>query len=607
MSKSLKILLLSFITLSGIKLNAQQITQHSNYFVNPYIINPSLAGYSGNTNAFFIRNQKNLGFDGGNVSNLLTVDGSLFDNKIGLGITLQSEQMGPSLNQSGYLSLAYTVKLSEENKLGFGLSGGIADRRYDLSNAVVQDLNDPMLQMGFPARKTFFDATAGVYLDLKKFQFGIGIPQIIGNQISISESQTRIARHYSMHALYNLLISEHYELSLVPFVKALYVPGAPFQYDVNLKLDMKRIGWFNIAWRSNYALAASIGFRIKNNFQLGYSYHLPMNNTKSYGVSQQEVIVGISFGGGGKLDKKELEEAQKEKERLQLENARLENERDSLMKLKTKAEVDLRNEKSNNKELQDSISKINDKNLEFLEENDQLLKENEELKKLIEELKKNSGTKTVEVPDPKTKEENEKLRKENEKLKKEIEAHQSNNDSNTIQPDPILKGENEKLKSENEKLKKEIESLRSNTTDDSERLRKENEKLLKQIEDLKSNSNSSNSSSSTNNNGTNSNNNSSFNGDIRKSINDHFYEMDQTTDAPKGFYVVSGAFAKMEFAESWLAKNKADFPDARIIHNTRNNLNYIILGYSAEKTETYSTYTKGKNAGISKIWILDYE
>ena len=94
-----------FVLYAGQSLNAQQLTQYTHYFSNPYMINPSLAGHDGVTNDYFIRNWKTLGFDGGNVSNFLSVDGSIFDNKLGFGVSLMNDQMGPLSTQGGYLSL----------------------------------------------------------------------------------------------------------------------------------------------------------------------------------------------------------------------------------------------------------------------------------------------------------------------------------------------------------------------------------------------------------------------------------------------------------------------------------------------------------------------
>lgn len=613
--------------------SAQQITQYAQYFMNPFSINPALSGYSGQTQAYFLRNQKNLGFESGNVSNLMTIDGSVFDNKIGLGVSLMSDQMGPLSTQGGYLSLSYTVKLSEENKLGFGLSGGLADKKYDLSNAVVMDANDPMLVMGFPARQSYFDMNFGLYMDIKDLQFGFAIPQLLGNSISYTDSETNNERHYTAHLAYNLLLSETYELTLKPFARVMYVPGAPFQYDINARIDMKRIGWFNLGWRSNYSLSANLGFHIKNNIHLGYAYHFVMNNTKAYGPSQNEILLGISFGGGGSKDKRLLDEAQKERDRLMLENSKLLNEKDSLIKLKTKADVELRNEQSEKEKLNDSIAGLNSKVKEVSSENDNLKSENENLKKQLEEIKANPNNKTITVPDPNTEAENKRLKKENDDLKNQL-ANKSGNTTTTV-VDPTMEAENKKLKKENDDLKKQLEELKANsgiktvtvpdpnTAAENEKLKKENGDLKKQVETLKTNnSGNNNGNNSTNNSGNNGNsltnnsgnnstsnsgnNGTNFSGDIRKSVNDQFYEIDKTTDAAKGYYVVSGAFGSITNAEALLAKHQANFPSAKLIYNTRNTLHYVILGYSSEKTEVYSTHTKAKNSGIAKLWILDY-
>lgn len=629
MKKHFRNSILIFLVFAGVNTFAQQVSQFTQYYINPYIINPSLAGYSGETQAFFIRSQRNSGFESGNVLNMLSADGKVWDDKIGFGFNLYSDQMGSLSTQGANITLSYAVKFSDDARLGFGISGGVSDRKYDLSNVIVEDANDPMLQMGFPARKAFFDMNAGLFFDYKKFQIGVAVPQLIGNDLAINTSSVNLKQHLKAHFAYELLLSEVYELTLKPFASLMYVSGAPFQYDINAGVDMKRVGWVNIGWRSNYAINTNIGFHIKNNIHAGYAYHLVLNNTKNFGVSHHEILLGITFGKGG--NKRESDALKKENERLQLELTKTGNERDSLMKLKTKAEVELRNEKANSEKLNDSLNEVSKTKSALETENEQLKTENTSLKKQIEDLK-NSGGKTVTVPDPKTEEEKNRLKKENDELKKQIDELKNKNTNSVSTDHSKAEEENKRLKTENEDLKKQLKDAKtsgntSNTASDNseeiKKLKKENEELKKQINQNTSSSgnNSANNSSgnnstdnssgnTNNNNGNNSTNNSSgntsFSGDIRKSLNDQFYEIDKTTDASKGYYVVSGAFGSITNAESFLAKQKSNFPDAKLIYNTRNNLHYVILGYSTDKTQMYPIYTKAKNAGVAKLWILDY-
>lgn len=627
MKNRIKNIFLVFSVFAGANVFAQQVSQYTQYYINPFIINPSLAGYNSETQAFFSRTQRNSGFESGNILNLLSADGKVWDDKIGFGFNLYSDQMGSLSTQGANITLSYAVKFSDDTKLGFGISGGIADRKYDLSNVIVEDANDPMLQMGFPARKAFFDMNAGLFFDYKKFQVGIAVPQLIGNDLAINTSSVNLKQHITAHFAYDLLLSEMYELTLKPFARLMYVSGAPFQYDINARVDMKRVGWVNIGWRSNYAVNTNIGFHIKNNIHAGYAYHFILNNTKAYGVSHHEILLGITFGKGG--NKRESDALKKENERLQVELTKTGNERDSLMKLKTKAEVELRNEKANSEKLNDSLNEISKKKSELETENEQLKAENSSLKKQIEDLK-NSGGKTVTVPDPKTEEEKNRLRKENEELKKQIDELKNKSTNNVSTDNSKAEEENKRLKKENEELKRQLSEAKtsgntsnavSDNNDEIQKLKKENEELKKQVNQNQSssgnnssgntsgntdNNNSGNTSNSNSNNAANNSGNTSFSGDISKSLNDQFYEIDKTTDASKGYYVVSGAFGNIANAESFLAKHNSNFPDAKLIYNTRNNLHYVILGYSTDKTQMYPIYTKAKNAGVAKLWILDY-
>lgn len=475
---------LTFLLLlvSGI-LKAQQLPLYNQLYVNPFVFNPSLAGYPEKTNAYLIRNQKYLGFDGGNVTNILTVNGRVFSDKLGLGMTVFNDQMGITTAQGAGLSFSYRLKLKEEAFLGFGISAGITDRRFDLNAVVVQDVDDPTLDLSsFPARKAYPDATAGLYLQWKKFQFGFSVPQLIGNDLKFTNDGNHILeRHYMAHATYDWIVSVPLNLSIIPFARVAYIPGAPLHYEGTVIADMKNIGWISASYKSNYAAAASCGIRIKQNLILGYSYSFIINTTKSYGATNQEILLGYTFGvKGNDKEKKALEEALAENERLKQELMKKQQANDSIAK--------------NNQELQE---KLREQEQYY---NDTIAKLNEELRKLRE----NAG-----------------------------------------------------------KTKDTISEIKANNPNDNDPR-------------------------------------------IRNSKDDHFTELDKTTDSPKGYYVIDGAFSKLENAETHFNEIKGSFPEARIIFNHRNGLYYILLTYSDDKNKVFQTHNKAKAMGEEKAWILNY-
>ena len=520
MSSVLKYFLVLLLVLSGINGYCQQVPQFVQYYSNPFLFNSSLAGYGEKTNAYFIRNQKFTGFDGGNISNILTVDGKIYEDKLGLGVALFNDQAGALTAQGAALSLSYNVKFSETARMGFGISGGITDRRFDLGNVIIEDADDPMLEMNFPARRSYADASAGIYLDVKEFQMGVSVPQLIGNSLQYEGGATTLRRHYILHARYKWHLNEVKEISLVPFARRMYVPGAPVQYALSVIADVMNMGWVGAGWRSDYAVFANLGLKIKKNLHVGYAYHFVMNTTKAYGPVNQEVLLGYTFGvRSDDKAKKELEDATRENERLQNENLKLEEEKDSVRKAGLRAEEELkRKQEEAEKALQDSITGKEERIR-------QLEKEKEELEK---RLRENPGKNT------------------------------SSEENKTTENNTTENRTTENKTTEN----KTTENRNTETYNDEE---------------------------------------------IKKSLHDHFLESDKVTEVPKGYYVVSGAFGKVENAEAFFnTKVKDKFPNARIIFNERNHLHYIILDYSTEKQPVFKTIREARKAGITKAWILDY-
>ena len=123
-----------------------------------------------------------------------------------------------------------------------------------------------------------------------------------------------------------------------------------------------------------------------------------------------------------------------------------------------------------------------------------------------------------------------------------------------------------------------------------------NEKLQKQA----------NSSNKDSNNQENKPSNEDLEGVIKVSEDDHFLELDKS-ESEKGYYVITGAFGKVQYAERMLANVKEDFPNARIIFNERNQLNYVLLNYSLDKYVVFNDSKKALGLGYKKAWILQYK
>lgn len=303
--------------------------------------NPAATGYHQTTNAYLMRNQRNLGFEGGNIVNALTVDGSLFENKLGLGISLYSDVMGASSAAGAMLSGSYKVNFSETAFLRFGLAAGAEDYRINYNQAIVMDPNDVQLNSYYPSRKIVANMNAGILLQLKKFQFNFSVPQLLGinsqlkamiNDGSQVGGGHTFDRHFVGMMRYDFEFSEKLGLKITPLAMLKFIPGADIYYEGGVTADFRDFVWVNGTYKAGYAVTASAGVRIKKSFVIGYAYDVVLNSSKSLAGVNQEILVGYRFPvkNNGKNNDKELEEAKKQIELLNSEVAVKTTENDSL-------------------------------------------------------------------------------------------------------------------------------------------------------------------------------------------------------------------------------------------------------------------------------------
>src|SRR5688572_29454112 len=82
-----KIIISSFAVLSlASSMNAQQLPLYSQYYHNQFILNPSMTGVNKDPNVWLIHRNQWKDIPGAPVTNALTLDGNVWENKMGLGL-----------------------------------------------------------------------------------------------------------------------------------------------------------------------------------------------------------------------------------------------------------------------------------------------------------------------------------------------------------------------------------------------------------------------------------------------------------------------------------------------------------------------------------------
>ncbi|MFL1897478.1 type IX secretion system membrane protein PorP/SprF, partial [Aquimarina sp. 2-A2] len=136
-----KIYTLSIITLIFLSWThssiAQQDAQYTQYMYNTIIVNPAYAGSRGVMSITGLHRSQWVGLEGAPRTQTLTMNTPIGKkNRIGLGLSIVNDEIGPTDETYFDIDFSYTIPTSERGKLSFGLKAG-----GHLLNINLQELN----------------------------------------------------------------------------------------------------------------------------------------------------------------------------------------------------------------------------------------------------------------------------------------------------------------------------------------------------------------------------------------------------------------------------------------------------------------------------------
>lgn len=303
MKKTLTII----IILLGITvLKAQQDPHFTHYMFNTLEVNP---GYAGSRDALTVtglyRNQW-IGFKGAPFTQTITMHAPVFNDKVGLGLSLMNDRIGPTNNTSVFADFAYRIAMGQSKKarLTFGIKGGLNIMQVGLAQLGVRDGLDPEFYNNVK-NKLLPNFGFGVYYYNDNFYVGAGVPRILENYYdgkldgSETDNLARQKRHYDfiMGAMFKL----GKKVKLKPSMLVKLLEAGPPELDLSalfyLAKDRFWIGpAFRTSWKSSDAVSAIVGVQILDQLGIGYSFDYSiLNRSFKYNGGSHELMLRYDF------------------------------------------------------------------------------------------------------------------------------------------------------------------------------------------------------------------------------------------------------------------------------------------------------------------------
>ncbi|WP_346883956.1 type IX secretion system membrane protein PorP/SprF [uncultured Algibacter sp.] len=293
------IILVAFTTLSIVKAEAQQDPQFTHYMYNTMSVNSAYAGQRDVLSITGLYRTQWVGIDGAPETITLGVHSPLRNERIGLGLNVISDRLGPADETSIDANLSYSLPLDDFDylELSFGLKAGVHSLSTDWGSvnlregrAVPQDVNlfSPILG-------------AGLYLHSNDWYLGLSVPNFI-NTDHYDDFEGSIATerlHYFLIGGYVFDLNESTKLKPAFLVKG--VSGAPVIADLSVNALFKDKFTLGLAYRWDDSVSGLLGFQVNEGLFIGYSYDATTTRLNNFNSGTHEITLRFELKQAGKI------------------------------------------------------------------------------------------------------------------------------------------------------------------------------------------------------------------------------------------------------------------------------------------------------------------
>lgn len=300
-----KIIIIVSTLLLGLASFAQQDAMFTHYAFNTLAVNPGYAGSRDALTVTGLHRSQWVGFDGAPTTQTITLHSPILNNKLGLGLSILNDAIGPIDQTSFNVDVAYKLPVGEKGKLAFGLKGGVNLMRGGLSTLALDEQADQAFASNIES-DVLPNFGAGIYYSTTKWYVGLSTPKLLendfkSNTVANGTGASSEKRHFFAIAgtVFNLNESGSVKLKPTTFVKV--TEGAPIEADLTGMLifnDKLEVG---IMGRTGDALGLLFGYNFTPQLRFGYSFDWSfVNSTGRYNAGSHEVMLRYDFITNGK-------------------------------------------------------------------------------------------------------------------------------------------------------------------------------------------------------------------------------------------------------------------------------------------------------------------
>lgn len=261
------------------------------------MINPGVTGTKRLLDARLSYRNQWVGYDGAPKTVSLGLHSRFLKGKMGAGLYLMQDKIGPSKQTNIGASYAYHLRFPD-CELSAGVAGNFTKYTLIGTKMDLHNNQDPTVDQNITDAVWATDAMAGIYLYNDRFHVGASGLHLLQTTAEFYKADTtkkgrmKYATQVNFTLGYNF--SENPDYVWESTVYAQYVTGVPLSLDYTLRVHFYEKAFVGASIRLHDAIALHLGFTLFENYQLSYSYDIQIGGLKKYNSGSHEIMLSVS-------------------------------------------------------------------------------------------------------------------------------------------------------------------------------------------------------------------------------------------------------------------------------------------------------------------------
>jgi type IX secretion system PorP/SprF family membrane protein len=285
-----------FLLGMSVELRAQKEPQYTQYMYNIGSFNPAYVGSVETPEIITLYRAQWIDIPGAPRTIRVGANLPFSNEKMGMGLNVVSDQLGPVSQTFADISYSYQVKLSEETKLSFGLDAGGSFLNVDFSKGTFENPGEPL---NLERINNFYPTVGGglfVYAD--NWYLGASVPNFLTEGVYNDEVAAVIEDKMQFNFIGGYVFDVSDGLKFKPAFLVNRLSGAPWNINISGNFLISDVFTAGVSYRVDNAFSGLAGFQVSNAMFIGYSYDYNTNALGEFNSGSHEVIFKFYLGRG---------------------------------------------------------------------------------------------------------------------------------------------------------------------------------------------------------------------------------------------------------------------------------------------------------------------